>query len=97
VEEDQKIDDHSTKLYQEDPKVVEGQTFCLELRSSPAPCACSYVIVVPVQYGSHGRQEKCEEPTSSEGTVEDDVFEMTTHDGTVEGMESDGHDEVAGR
>lgn len=78
-------------------RTVEGQTFSLELWSSPAPCACSYVIVVSVQYGSHGRQEECKEPATSECSVEDGVSEMTAHNRTIEGVKSDGHDKVAGR
>jgi hypothetical protein len=76
--------------------VVESQPFCLKLRSSPAPCTCSYVIVVPVQDRTHGGQEKCKEPTSGESSVEDGRPEMTAHDGTVEGMKSDGHHKVTG-
>ena len=97
MEEDQDVDDHSSKLDQKDPNIVEGQTFCLELRSSPAPCACSYIVVVSMQYRSHGRQEKCKEPSTSESSVEDGVSEMTAHDGTIEGVKSDSHDKVAGR
>lgn len=51
--EDQDVDNYCSELDDENPDVVESQTLGLELRSSPAPCTSSYVIVVAMEYGSH--------------------------------------------